>query len=287
MLTTGFLEAFIPEFQRVSNRIQYDEYHLYPVDKHLLRTVQTIKQLAADGRPAEPLFARDLPRAEEQGRCWPGPRCCTTSARATTDEDHSEQRRRSGPPHPRGERASRRRRSRRSRFSCASTCILIKTATRRDIHDEETAIVCARRIKDPERLKMLYLLTVADSMATGPAAWNDWTSHLLREFFLKVLNVLEQGELASDKAVGRRSSASARPLLAAAGSDAERRGAGGSVPGACSPRYLLSVPAEDIAGAHRAVPAAGRAPISSGTSSPPPRAATRTGDHLRQGPSRA
>ncbi|MDX1707298.1 MAG: DUF294 nucleotidyltransferase-like domain-containing protein, partial [Desulfobacterales bacterium] len=44
MLNTGFLEKFIPEFCVVRNRIQYDEYHLYPVDKHLLRTVQTVKK---------------------------------------------------------------------------------------------------------------------------------------------------------------------------------------------------------------------------------------------------
>jgi [protein-PII] uridylyltransferase len=48
---------------------------------------------------------------------------------------------------------------------------------------------------------MLYLLTVADSIATGPMAWNDWTAALLRDFFLKVLNVLEKGELASEEAV--------------------------------------------------------------------------------------
>jgi len=78
---------------------------------------------------------------------------------------------------------------------------LIKTATRRDIHDEETAISCAKTIKEIDRLKMLYLLTVADSMATGPKAWNDWTQTLLRDFFLKVLNVLEKGELASREAV--------------------------------------------------------------------------------------
>ena len=47
--------------------------------------------------------------------------------------------------------------------------VLIKTATRRDIHDEETAIFCARRIKNVGRLKLLYLLTVADSTATGPS----------------------------------------------------------------------------------------------------------------------
>ena len=58
MLTTGLLVAFIPEFQFVTNRIQYDEYHLYPVDKHLLRTVQTLTQLAGEGAEAEPLCAR-------------------------------------------------------------------------------------------------------------------------------------------------------------------------------------------------------------------------------------
>jgi [protein-PII] uridylyltransferase len=123
---------------------------------------------------------------------------------------------------------------------------LIKTATRRDIHDEETALVCARRIRDVERLKMLYLLTVADSMATGPAAWNDWTSHLLREFFLKVLNVLEKGDLVSDQAtavIERKREG----LLAAAASEDARQRIETLLP-ALSPRYLLAMPAEHIAG---------------------------------------
>jgi [protein-PII] uridylyltransferase len=47
---------------------------------------------------------------------------------------------------------------------------------------------------------MLYLLSVGDSMATGPKAWNDWTASLLRQLFLKVANVLERGELASSAA---------------------------------------------------------------------------------------
>jgi [protein-PII] uridylyltransferase len=61
--------------------------------------------------------------------------------------------------------------------------LLVLTATRRDINDEETAIAMARIIKKIDVLKMLYLLTVADSMATGPKAWNDWTSSLLKNPF--------------------------------------------------------------------------------------------------------
>jgi len=43
---------------------------------------------------------------------------------------------------------------------------------------------------------MLYLLTVADSRATGPKAWNDWIAVLLKELFFKLFHILEKGELA-------------------------------------------------------------------------------------------
>ena len=56
MLNTGLLEKFIPEFHSVRNRIQYDEYHLYPVDRHLLRSVQAVKKFGtAKDSSLEPL----------------------------------------------------------------------------------------------------------------------------------------------------------------------------------------------------------------------------------------
>jgi [protein-PII] uridylyltransferase len=241
--STGFLEAFIPEFRRISNRIQYDEYHLYPVDKHLLRTVQTLQQLAAENRPAEPLFAR-IHRELKNKVLLVWAALLHDIGKGEPDADHSE----SGAEMVRrilSEKGLTSEEVETVVFLVREHLYLIKTATRRDIHDEETAVVCARRIKDIERLKMLYLLTVADSMATGPAAWNDWTSHLLREFFLKVLNVLEKGELASEKAVAtieRKREA----LLATAASEAGRRDLETFFP-VLPPRYLLSVPAESIA----------------------------------------
>ena len=244
LLSTGFLEAFIPEFQGISNRIQYDEYHLYPVDKHLLRTVHVIQQLSGEDRSGEPLFAR-LHRELKNKVLLMWAALLHDVGKGAPTADHSE----SGADMVRRiltEKGLTPEEVAAVEFLVREHLYLIKTATRRDIHDEETAIACARRIKDAERLKMLYLLTVADSMATGPAAWNDWTSHLLRGFFLKVLNVLEKGELASDKATavmeGKREA-----LLAAAGSEAARRRVENLFP-ALSPRYLLSVPVENISG---------------------------------------
>ncbi|MGE5258022.1 MAG: [protein-PII] uridylyltransferase [Hyphomicrobiales bacterium] len=243
MLTTGFLGAFIPEFLKISNRIQYDEYHLYPVDKHLLRTVQTVKQLAGEDRTSEPLFARIFRELKNRVLLvWAA--LLHDIGKAEVDREHSE----TGAEMVRRiltEKALTPAEVETVAFLVSEHLYLIKTATRRDIHDEETAIVCARRIKDIERLKMLYLLTVADSIATGPAAWNDWTSHLLREFFLKVLNVLEKGELASEKAVAaieRKREA----LMSAADSEAARRDIEAAFP-VLTPRYLLSVAPENIA----------------------------------------
>lgn len=73
--------------------------------------------------------------------------------------------------------------------------LLKEIATHRDLNDEQTAISCAEVINDVERLKMLYLLTVADCMSTGSKAWTDWTDVLVRDLFFRVLGVLKNGEL--------------------------------------------------------------------------------------------
>ena len=201
MLNTGFLVHFIPEFRNIINRIQYDEYHLYPVDKHLLRTVQIAKQFG-EGKDSslEPLC--DTVYTEIRNKrllFWAA--LLHDIGKSESEDDHASQGSeiirkilvRMGLKTADVETAV---------FLVREHLFLIKTATRRDINDEETAIYCARKIEDVNRLKMLYLLTVADSIATGPMAWNDWKSALLRDFFLKVLNVLEKGELATAEAVG-------------------------------------------------------------------------------------
>ncbi|MBW2741482.1 MAG: HD domain-containing protein, partial [Deltaproteobacteria bacterium] len=122
--------------------------------------------------------------------------------------------------------------------------LLIKTATRRDLNDEETAIACARKIKDIERLIMLYLLTVSDSISTGPKAWNEWTSALLRNLFLTVLNILKKGELATGEAVEAVNKKKEEILLSV--SSLQEKQKLEQLFEVMSPRYLLYVLAQDI-----------------------------------------
>ncbi|MCP4367470.1 MAG: [protein-PII] uridylyltransferase, partial [Deltaproteobacteria bacterium] len=199
MLSTGFLVRFIPEFKWIVNRIQYDEYHLYPVDKHLLRTVQILKNFAAGDDATDPLCV-DLYKGLKSKKLLLWAALLHDIGKGNQTVGHSQG----------GAAIAKKILSKKGfklkdietvSFLIEKHLFLIKTATRRDIHDEETSIFCARTIKEINRLKMLYLLTVADSMATGPKAWNDWMQTLLRDLFLKVLNVLKKGELASREAV--------------------------------------------------------------------------------------
>jgi [protein-PII] uridylyltransferase len=200
MLNTGFLVRLIPEFRSIINRIQYDEYHLYPVDKHLLRTVQTVKNFGTQkDMSLEPLCGQIYKELKnKKPLLWAA--LLHDIGKGDASDDHAEK----------GAEVIQKILAKRGMsaedidsvaFLVEHHLLLIKTATRRDIHNEETAIFTARKIRDVERLKMLYLLTVADSTSTGPLAWNDWTAALLRDFFLKVLNVLQKGELATEEAV--------------------------------------------------------------------------------------
>jgi [protein-PII] uridylyltransferase len=82
-----------------------------------------------------------------------------------------------------------------ARFLVAEHLLLSDTATRRDLEDEELVHGLAATIGEPSRLAALFLLTIADAMATGPLAWTPWRAALVRELVAKVGRVLERGDV--------------------------------------------------------------------------------------------
>jgi len=63
--------------------------------------------------------------------------------------------------------------------------LLPLTATRRDLDDPAVIDEIAETVGSLRLLQVLYLLTVADSRATGPSMWNAWKATLLRTLFVR------------------------------------------------------------------------------------------------------
>jgi len=192
MYETGFLRKFLPEFEGVHCHIQYDRYHLYPVDVHSLYAVQELEILErGNPSPPWPLFQELMKEVRDPG--------ILKLAALVHDLGKGE-----GPSHAlRGEKIAQsigdrlglpKERVDTLCFLTREHLTLPELAQRRDLNDENLILRFARTVGSGERLKMLYLLSFADLRAVGPAAWTAWKDTLMRELFLKTLHLLEKGE---------------------------------------------------------------------------------------------
>ena len=244
MYETGFLEAFIPEFGKIIGRVQFDAYHIFPVGRHALETVRHLKRLSkekdillidifSDLSTPETLFLAGL--FHDIGKIG---------------KDHARKGvaitrnilKRFGYDKKRAEDVL---------FLIRHHLFLVETATRRDLNDEKIVIQFARTIGGVERLKMLYLLTWADSQATGPGAWSEWVANLVQELFFKSLHVLVEGKLATPRASHKvsKTQSEVRKLIRGHIDDKDIE----EFFEAMSPRYILETGLHDIVRHHSLV----------------------------------
>ncbi len=181
----GVLVRLLPEWEHVRARPQRNAYHRYTVDRHSLEAVaECAAILRADdfdgdvARRARPellllsALTHDIGKGRPGDHSEVGAETAASLVRRLGLDDHG---------------------TAVVVWLVRNHLLLADTATRRDLSDELTITRFARAVGTTERLDLLYALTIGDSRATGPAAWNTSKASLVRELFVKADTLLEEG----------------------------------------------------------------------------------------------
>jgi [protein-PII] uridylyltransferase len=171
--TEGLVTSLIPDWERVRNRPQRNPLHKFTVDRHLVEAAAHAAALTREvARPDLLLLAALL---HDIGKGWPGDHSVTGEVVA---RDVS---RRVGLPDPDAELVA---------AAVRHHLLLPVVATRRDLDDPVTVKRVAALVPSRTLLELLHALAIADGLATGPAAWNDWKATLVADLVRRVAAVL-------------------------------------------------------------------------------------------------
>ena len=181
MNEAGVLGRFIPEFGRIVAQMQFNMYHSYTVDEHTLRAVGVIGDIAA-GRLGEdhPLALSIWPLIEDREALFLAMLLHDTGKGGEGGQEKA------------GARAARsacermgleRERIELIAWLVEHHLVMSDFAQKRDIGDPRTVTAFAKIMENPERMRLLLVLTVADIRAVGPGVWNGWKGQLMRELF--------------------------------------------------------------------------------------------------------
>jgi [protein-PII] uridylyltransferase len=172
--TEGLVTALIPDWERVRNRPQRNPLHTFTVDRHLAEAAAHAAALTREvARPDLLLLAALL---HDVGKGWPGDHSVTGEVVARDIG------RRMGLPPPDVQLVA---------SAVRLHLLLPMVATRRDLDDPVTVKQVATAVRSPVLLELLHALAIADGLATGPAAWNDWKATLVADLVRRVAAVLD------------------------------------------------------------------------------------------------
>ncbi len=192
MNEVGVLGRFVPEFGRVVSMMQFNMYHHYTVDEHLLRCIGVLAEIES-GQNEDYGLSNELMRTIQ-----PEHRDLLYVALFLHDiakgriEDHSIA----------GARIARQLCPRLG-LSAAGTetvawlvenhLVMSTIAQSRDLSDRKTIENFCAVVQSLERMKLLMVLTTAEIRAVGPGVWNSWKAQLLRALYYETEPALTGG----------------------------------------------------------------------------------------------
>jgi [protein-PII] uridylyltransferase len=181
------LTLLLPEIKAIDALVVRDFYHRFTVDEHSFVAIESLHRLKQsqsewDRRYAEILGELERPELlylslllHDVGKGMSG----TNHVDASLDVARSCMERLDLDPT-----------ERESVLFLIANHLEISATLRRDIFDPETIRVFAERMENPERLKMLTLLTYADIKAVNPDALTPWKAENVFQLYIAAFNYL-------------------------------------------------------------------------------------------------
>lgn len=204
MNEAGVFGRFVPDFGRVVAQMQFDMYHHYTVDEHSIRAIGLLSQIEkGELKEDHPLASGIIPNIVSRRVLYA----------AVLLHDIAKGR---GGDHSVLGADVAEKLCPRFGLSAAETetvawlvrhhLVMSDTAFKRDLSDFKTTLDFAETVQSPERLRLLFCLTIVDIRAVGPAVWNSWKRQLLGDLYGAAEEVLRLGH----KQTGRRERISAK-----------------------------------------------------------------------------
>lgn len=187
----GVLSAFIPEFEPIVAMMQFNVYHHYTVDEHIIQTISCLAQIEREELVEELPVASGILKAGVNRRVLYVALLLHDIGKGRP-EDHSIL----------GAQIARRvcPRLGLDAEECETVEWLVRyhllmsdMAQKRDIGDPRTVRDFAKAVKTRKRLDLLTVLTVCDIRGVGPGTWNNWKAMLLRQLYKQTAEALEGG----------------------------------------------------------------------------------------------
>ena len=192
MNEAGVLGEFVPSFGRIVAMMQFNMYHHYTVDEHLIRCIGALDEIDRGDNPAVAMASELMRTIQPRHRTVLYVALFLHDIAKGRVEDHSIA----------GMRIARRLCPRLG-LNAADTelvawlvevhLVMSTVAQSRDLSDRRTIENFAAVVQSLERMKLLIILTTADIRAVGPGVWNGWKAQLLRTLYYETEPVLTGG----------------------------------------------------------------------------------------------
>ena len=199
MNETGVLGRFILDFGKIVGLMQFNMYHHFTADEHLLRAIGELNKIFYSKKLNISKLTKDLVEEGLNKKILTIALFFHDIAKGR-DQDHSEV----------GALIVKRfsDRFQLSDYEVETISWLVKEhlvmsdfSQTRDIMDQKTIKDFSQIVQTPERLKLLLILTIADITAVGPDVWNAHKGQLLEQLYKESYAYLSGDILGNDRKI--------------------------------------------------------------------------------------